>query len=74
ENAGKYKKWADTILENLSKNYMAKQGEDRGFLLLHSVGSKPGNSEVDVPLSYADYYFLEALLRKQTLDKTGKLF
>ncbi|GAB6007957.1 glycoside hydrolase family 88 protein [Dysgonomonas reticulitermitis] len=74
ENAAKYKKWADTILENLSKNYMAKQGEDRGFLLLHSVGSKPGNSEVDVPLSYADYYFLEALLRKQTLGQTGKLF
>lgn len=74
ENAAKYKKWADTILENLSKNYIAKQGEDRGFLLLHSVGSKPSNSEVDVPLSYADYYFLEALLRKQTLEQTGKLF
>lgn len=74
ENAAKYKKWADTIIENLSKNYMAKQGEDRGFLLLHSVGSKPSNSEVDTPLSYADYYFLEALLRKQTLEKTGKLF
>lgn len=74
ENGEKYKKWADTMLENLSKNYLAKQGEDRGFLLLHSTGSKPSNSEVDVPLVYADYYFLEALLRKQKLEETGKLF
>jgi hypothetical protein len=74
ENAAQYKKWADTILENLDKGYLAKEGEDRGFLLLHSTGSKPGNSEVDVPLSYADYYFLEALLRKQKLEQTGRLF
>jgi rhamnogalacturonyl hydrolase YesR len=63
--AEQYKKWADTILENLSKNYRASVGEDGGFLLLHSVGYKLANSEVNVPLVYADYYFLEALLRKQ---------
>ena len=34
-----------------------------GFLLKHCVGNLPGNSEVDVPLTYADYYFLEALSR-----------
>ncbi len=73
-NGNQYKKWADTIIENLSKNYLAKLGEDRGFLLLHSTGSKPMNSEVDVPLSYADYYFLEALLRKQKLEHNEKLF
>lgn len=74
DNAAKYKEWADTILENLSNNYLAKSGEDFGFLLLHSTGSKPGKLEVDVPLSYADYYFLEALLRKKKLEETGKLF
>ncbi len=58
---------ANMILENLSENYLAKEGGDRGFLLLHSTGSKPSNSEVDVPLVYADYYFLEALLKKQNL-------
>ena len=74
-NALQYKKWADTILENLNNNgYLAKLGESRGFLLLHSTGSKPMNSEVDVPLSYADYYYLEALLRKQKLEATGKIF
>jgi hypothetical protein len=74
ENAAKYKDWANTILRNLSENYLAKQGGDRGFLLLHSTGTKPSGTEVDVPLSYADYYFLEALLRKQKLEQTGTVF
>lgn len=74
ENSAKYLNWANTILENLSKNYLAKKGEDYGFLLLHSTGSKAHNSEVDVPLVYADYYYLEALLRKQKLENTGKIF
>lgn len=74
DNASKYIGWANTILENLSENYLAEEGQDKGFLLLHSTGSKPGNFEIDVPLVYADYYFLEALLRKQKLEETGKLF
>lgn len=74
ENCAKYRKWADTILENLSKNYLAEKDSDYGFLLLHSTGSKPGKFEVDKPLVYADYYFLEALLRKQKLETTGKIF
>ena len=36
-----------------------------GFLLLHSTGAKSLNSEIDVPLVYADYYYLEALLKIQ---------
>lgn len=55
---------AETILQNLSTpQYRAPQGGQGGFLLMHSVGHLPGNSEVDVPLTYADYYFIEALLR-----------
>lgn len=73
-NAGKYLKWANTILENITKNYRSKESENKGFLLLHSTGSKPGNSEIDAPLVYADYYFLEALLRKQKLESMGKIF
>lgn len=46
-----------------SDEYLAAEGECGGFILKHSTGNKPGNSEVDVPLSYADYYFLEALVR-----------
>lgn len=61
-----YKKTAEKILQALSSSsYLAKPGELGGFLLKHSVGNIPGKSEVDVPLTYADYYFLEALLRYQ---------
>lgn len=46
-----------------SPDFLAATGENGGFLLKHAVGAKPMNIEVDVPLVYADYYFLEALLR-----------
>ena len=66
EEAAQYKKWADTIVESLSTTYRATPESDCGFLLLHSTGA--WNFERDVPLVYADYYFLEALLRKQKLE------
>ena len=57
-------KMAETQLRTLaSPRYLAIPGENCGFLLMHSVGNRPANSQVDVPLPYADYYFLEALLR-----------
>lgn len=46
-----------------SPRYRAALGQNGGFLLLHSTGALPFHSEVDVPLTYADYYFLEALHR-----------
>jgi unsaturated chondroitin disaccharide hydrolase len=57
---------AVTILKNLSVAYRAKEATNGGFILKHSVGSLPAKSEVDVPLTYADYYFIEALLRLKT--------
>jgi len=55
---------ATQMIESLSSHaYRAKQGENGGFLLKHSTGALPQNSEIDVPLVYADYYFLEALKR-----------
>lgn len=62
-----YMKWADTILANLIQYYETEVGTNYGFLLLHSTGHKPGGDEIDVPISYADYYFLEALLRRNRL-------
>ncbi len=57
---------ASKILTTLcSKKYLAQSGENNYFALKHSVGSFPENSEVDVPVIYADYYFIEALLRLQ---------
>ena len=71
ENAAVHKANADKIIESLTDHYRAEPNGDRGFLLLHSVGSGNHDSEVDVPIIYADYYFLEALLKKDKLEKEG---
>lgn len=61
----KYSETADKILTSLSTPpYRAEVGKNGNFLLMHSVGSIPHDAEIDVPLNYADYYFLEALYRK----------
>jgi hypothetical protein len=60
----KYITDAEKILKSLSgEQYRAKGRENGGFLLKHSTGALVLNSEIDVPLIYADYYFLEALKR-----------
>jgi len=61
---------AETQIRTLSSpDYFAEKGTNGNFILKHSVGNVPGNSEVDVPLTYADYYYIEALLRYQALNK-----
>ena len=57
------------MTESLYRHYRAAEGTTGGFPLLHSVGHKPAGSEVDVPLNYADYYYLEALLRRRALGR-----
>lgn len=65
-----YVVYAENILKQLSSpDYLAKEKENNGFILMHSVGSFPHDSEVDVPLNYADYYYLEALKRYKDLKK-----
>ena len=51
-----------------SEEYLAQPGENGFFLLKHSVGNIPADGEIDVALSYADYYFLEALVRCSSLN------
>ncbi|MFI3321969.1 MAG: glycoside hydrolase family 88 protein [Rikenellaceae bacterium] len=65
EKCEEYRVVADTILESVSKNYLAKKDGDYGFVTTQSVGSFPSDTEVSVPLSYADYYFAEALIRRE---------
>jgi hypothetical protein len=56
---------ADQMVESLSSpKYLAAVGQNAGFLIQHCVGNMPKNSEVDTPLNYADYYYLEALKYK----------
>lgn len=59
-----YFDYAEKLLKNLSSDtYLAKIGTNQGFILMHSTGSLPNGSEIDTPINYADYYYLEALLR-----------
>jgi unsaturated chondroitin disaccharide hydrolase len=59
-----YRNFAEKQIRTLSSpDYFAEKGSNGYFLLKHGVGSKPGKSEVDVPLTYGDYYYLEALMR-----------
>jgi len=60
----KYLSVAEKQIRSLASSaYRANLGENGNFILMHNVGSLPANSEVNVPLTYADYYFIEALLR-----------
>lgn len=74
EDGKEYKSTADRILINLTKKYRSRIGEHKGFILLHSTGSKPGKFEIDAPINYADYYYLEAVMRSDKLKKNKPLF
>lgn len=64
----KYLDNADKIMNSLSSApYKAEVGTNGGFILKHSVGSIPHGSGIDVPLNYADYYYLEALVRRRNI-------
>ena len=67
EKGQDYVAYADKILDSLNRHYRSEVGDNHGFLLLHSTGHHPGGVEIDVPLNYADYYYLEALSRKRNL-------
>ncbi len=66
-----YRSKATDMLRSLSRNY--RSDGSNVAVLWHSVGSKPGDSEVDVPIIYADYYYIEALLREKKLQEQGEL-
>lgn len=70
EKGKPYFDYATSILKSLaSPAYLAPKGTNEGFLLMHSVGSLPHGSEIDTPINYADYYFLEALIRYHRIAK-----
>lgn len=75
EAGKKYFEVAKQILHSLAgPNYRAKEGANAHFVLMHSTGAIPQNSEIDVPLVYADYYFIEALFRYDRLLNDKLLF
>lgn len=69
ERAKKYYQAAEKMLQTLSSPaYTAEEGTNGGFILKHSVGNIPSGTEVDMPLTYADYYYVEALCRYKSLN------
>lgn len=65
-----YTETAIKMLKSLSSpSYRAELGKNANFIIMHCTGSLPHNGEIDAPLVYADYYYLEALVRyKRLLD------
>jgi unsaturated chondroitin disaccharide hydrolase len=65
---------ADEILSNLSsETYKFIEGPNMPFILDRSVGNYNTMRQMDVPLIYADYYYIEALIRKKALVDNGNL-
>lgn len=70
QRAKKYLAAAEKVISTLSSDaYKAPAGENGGFILKHGVGHMPNKSEVDVPLTYGDYYFVEAMARYKSLGR-----
>ena len=73
KNGKAYIAAAEQMLSSLSSPaYLAKPGSNNYFVLMHSVGHKPAKSEIDVPLVYADYYYIEGLLRYDQMKTKAK--
>lgn len=69
KNGSQYLAAAQDITSSLSSGaYLSYEGKNKYFILNHSVGSIPHGVEIDVPLIYADYYFLESLSRNSKLE------
>ncbi len=68
----RYRKAAEHTLGSLCVPPYLAEGTPAQSILLHSTGSKPGKSEVDAALIYADYYCIEALLRYRATQMTPR--
>ena len=62
ENARRYSEAAEKMLVSLASPAY-RSGDRASSFLLHSTGHYPNNSEIDASIIYADYYYIEALLR-----------
>ncbi|MGJ8693551.1 MAG: hypothetical protein ACSHW0_13865 [Thalassotalea sp.] len=67
----RYAQLADNIMAELTNNYRtdrSKKGRpnslDFGFVLAEATGNLPAASEIDTPIVYGDFYFIEANERK----------
>ncbi|MDP3916424.1 MAG: glycoside hydrolase family 88 protein [Bacteroidota bacterium] len=63
----KYKNAAVALLAKLSTPEYLSGDKNQAFLL-HSTGHRPNGTEIDASINYADYYYLEALLRLKKME------
>ena len=68
EQSKKYLAAAEKMLASLGSDAY-RSGDRRPAFLDHSVGHHPAGSEIDAAIIYADYYYIEALLRKKKLEE-----
>ncbi|GAL71861.1 hypothetical protein [Jejuia pallidilutea] len=67
-----YLNYSRSVVESLkSEKYILDETVSAPFILDHSTGNWPKKDEIDEPIVYGDYYFLETMLRLKALeDKT----
>lgn len=63
EDSELYSSRGEQILKSLFERYGAWNNPDEEGLLLHGTGNYPQGSNIDIPLIYGDYYFVEGLAR-----------
>jgi unsaturated chondroitin disaccharide hydrolase len=71
--AALYRKRAEQMLQSLSTPKYQSQQANNAFLL-HSTGHKPNGGEINASIIYADYYYLEALLRLKKLTEGKSIY
>jgi hypothetical protein len=70
KNGKEYFNMAEEILITLSSpSFFASENTNGNFLLMHCIGNMPERKQINDPLIYADYYYLESLVRYSTLSK-----
>jgi unsaturated chondroitin disaccharide hydrolase len=67
-NGAQYREAASKMLKSLESPRYFGSAKNKYFILDHCVGSLPHGAEIDKPLVYADYYFLEAALRQKKAE------
>lgn len=65
-----YNKAVNMLAELSSERYQSRNVNNA--FLLHSSGHKPNGGEIDASIIYADYYYLEALLRLKSISENNK--
>ena len=60
-----YREVADKMMNSLTTKYSSKPLTNEGFLLTNSTGDHSSMTEINTSIAYADYYYMEALVRQK---------